>query len=79
MRHDKELLFFKLVAVGGILLYLYKMSQKNGGTLEGTGMRVNPERIAGFAANFVPREFRPHATELGTAVINRFFNRSQMQ
>lgn len=79
MKHDKELLLWKLVAVGGILLYLYKMSQKNGGTLQGTGVRVNPEKIAGFAASFVPHEFRPHAAELGTAFINRYFNGGTIQ
>jgi hypothetical protein len=65
--------------VGGILLYLYKMSQKNGGTLAGTGMNVNPERIAGLAAQFVPHDYRPHAKEFGTAVINRFFNKGTVQ
>lgn len=71
MRHDKELLFFKLVAVSGILLYLYKVSKKQGSL---QGINVNPERIAGLAAQFVPREYRGHAEKIGTAVISKMMN-----
>ena len=68
MKHDKELLLLKLVAVGTALFYLYKLHKKNGGSLAG---KYNPEKIAGLAAQLVPEEYRPQARQFGTAVLNR--------
>jgi hypothetical protein len=68
MRHDKELTFLKLVAVGTALFYLYKLHQKNGGTLAG---KYNPEKIANLAAQLVPPEYRGHARQFGTTLLNR--------
>ncbi len=65
---NKELKFFKLVAVAGIMLYLYK-AKKSGVTIN--GMKVNPEKIAGLAAQFVPPEYRKHAVTIGSRAIER--------
>lgn len=73
---DKEILFFKLLAVSGVLLYLYKISQKSPTGIAGNpyGVNVNAEKIAGLASQFVPREYRGHALKIGSAVIKRIIN-----
>lgn len=68
MKHDRELIFFKLLAVSAALLYLYKLSKQNGGTLQG---KYNPEKIAGLAAQLVPQEYRKQARQYGTMFLNR--------
>lgn len=68
MKNDKELIVFKLLAVGAALLYLYKLQKKNGGTLQG---RYNPESIASLAAQLLPQEYRRQATQVGTAILDR--------
>lgn len=65
---NKEVQFFKLLAVSAVLLYLYK-AKKSGQTLN--GMRVNPEKIAGLAASFVPPEYRKQAIRIGSRAIER--------
>lgn len=68
MKHDKELIVLKLVAVSAALFYLYKLYQKNGGSLSG---KYNPDKIAGLAAQLVPEEYRPQARKLGSTILNR--------
>lgn len=68
MKHDRELLMLKLFAVGAALFYLYKLHQKNGGSLAG---KYNPEKIAGLAAQLVPEEYRSQARRVGTTLLNR--------
>jgi hypothetical protein len=65
---NKDLLFLKLIAVSAALIYVYRAKQK--GVSLGN-MKVNPEKIANLAANFVPREFRGHARQLGSLAIKR--------
>lgn len=74
-QHDKELLFFKLLAVGGILLYLYKVNQKSPNGLMGNPhINVNADKIAGLAAQFVPHPYREKVRTFGTHAINRWMN-----
>lgn len=76
MKHDKELLAFKLLAVAAVLLYVYKLSQKSGGSLAQNpyGVNINADKIVGLASQFVPREYREHARQMGSAVLNRFMH-----
>ncbi len=77
MRHDKELLFFKALAVGGILLYLYKVNQKSPNGLMGNPyMNVNADKIAGLASQFVPHPFREKVQTVGSIAINRMMKRN---
>jgi hypothetical protein len=69
MKNDKTLITLKLIAVCSALLYLYKLHQKNGGSLAG---KYNPDKIAGLAAQLVPEEYRSQARKFGTVVLNRF-------
>lgn len=68
MKHDKELITLKLIAVTAALFYLYRLYQKNGGSLAG---KYNPDKIAGLAAQLVPEEYRPEARKFGTTILNR--------
>lgn len=73
---DKEIAFYKLLAVGAAILYLYKVMQKNGGTLSGNpyGINVNADKIAGLASNFVPNPYKAHAQRLGSVVLSRILH-----
>lgn len=66
--NDKNLTLFKVIAVGAIVLYLYKLKQAQG-TL--SGINMNPEKIAGLASKLVPPEYRHHAQQIGSAFIRR--------
>jgi|GEM_PF-3743942 len=68
MKHDRELLILKLVAVSAALFYLYKLHKKNGGSLSG---KYNPEKIAGLAAQLVPENYRSEARRYGTMILNK--------
>ena len=68
MKKDRELIFLKLFAVSAALFYLYRLHQKNGGTLAG---KYNPEKIANLAAQLVPEEYRPQARKISTTLLNR--------
>ena len=68
MKNDRELIVLKLLAVTAALFYLYRLHQKNGGTLAG---KYNPDKIASLAAQLVPEEFRPQARQMGTTLLNR--------
>lgn len=65
---DKELTFYKLLAVSAALLFLYKYTKKTGGTMTG---RYNPDNIANLASHLFPQEYRPHARSIGKVIINR--------
>ena len=65
---DKSLTVYKLLAVGAALLYLYKMTQKSGGSMAG---KYSPESFAHLASQLVPQEYRPHAKQMGVAILNR--------
>ena len=73
MEKEKELQLYKLLAAGAALLYLYKVTKANGGTLKGNsmGVQVQTDNIVKLAAQFVPREFRPHAKVMGSQILNR--------
>jgi hypothetical protein len=72
---DKEVLFFKLIAFGAVVFYLYKASQKTGGTLAGNPYlkNVDPRKIARLGSVFVPPEFRGYVEKFGTAALHRMF------
>lgn len=71
---DKELAFFKLLAVVTAAIYLYKAYAKNGGTLNGNpyGIRLNPEKLADLASRFAPPQYQHHARNIGQAVLERY-------
>jgi hypothetical protein len=69
---EKELQFFKLVAVGAALLYLYKASKASGSTLAGNPYaQVQSDQVVKLASQFVPREWRGSAVQLGNAIMER--------
>jgi hypothetical protein len=71
---DKEVQFFKLLAVSAVLLYLYKASQAQGKTLAGNpfGVNVRGEQIVNLASQFVPKQYRHHAKKLGNVIVERY-------
>jgi hypothetical protein len=72
---DKEIQFFKLVAVGAALLYLYKLSQSQGTSLAGNPIaEVKSEQVVKLASQFAPREWRGSAEKLGNAVMSRIMS-----
>lgn len=68
MTKNQELTLFKFLAVGAALLYLYKLTKAEGGTLQG---KINPENIANLGSHLFPKEYRPHAKAMGRVVLNR--------
>lgn len=70
---DKEILFWKLAAIGVAAVYVYKVTKANGGTLANNpmGVNLNPEKVATLASQFAPREWRPQAKYLGQKVLER--------
>jgi len=76
MTKQNELIFWKLVAAGAALFYLYKVTKANGGTLAGNpmGVNVNEQKFVDLASQFVPKEYRGHAKQLGAVVFNKFMN-----
>lgn len=65
---DKELTFYKLLAVSAALLFLYKYTKKTGGTMTG---RYNPDNIANLASHLLPEEYRGHARTLGKVILTK--------
>lgn len=63
-----NLLLFKLLAVGAGLLYVYKLKQS--GASMGN-IRVNPEKIAGLAAQLVEPKYRKGVARFGARAIER--------
>lgn len=73
MSSNKELEFWKLIAAGAALFYLYKMSKAQGMTLGSNpqGVEVKSKAFVNLASQFVPSEYRPKARELG----HKFFKK----
>ena len=70
----RDVLVWKAIALGAVIVYLYKASKANGGTLAENpyGIKLNPDKILNFATRFVPPEYRKHASDLGRAAITRW-------
>jgi hypothetical protein len=75
MTKDQEMMMFKLLAFGAVVLYFYKAAQAQGGTLAGNPYLkgVDPGKIARIGSAFVPQEYREHAEKLGRAALDRIF------
>ena len=65
---------WKAIAFGAVLIYLTKAAKANGGTLSQNpyGIKIDPDRIADFAARFAPQEWRPQARDIGKVLIERY-------
>lgn len=68
MTKDKELTFYKLLAVGAALLFLYKYTKKTGGSMQG---KYNPDNIVNLASHLLPEEYRGHARQVGKVILTR--------
>jgi hypothetical protein len=71
MTQNQKLILLKLLAVGAAGYYLYHARKAQGGTLSG---HINTDKIANLGAQLFPAEYRGHAQEIGTVVLNRMFN-----
>lgn len=72
--NNRDLMIWKAVAFAAAIVYLYKASKANGGTLAQNpyGIKLNPERVASFASMFAPQDYRHHAKQLGQAILERY-------
>lgn len=68
MKKDQNLLIFKIIAVSAALLYLYKSTKANGGTMAG---KYNPEAFANLGAQLFPAEYRGHVRKYGTQALTK--------
>ncbi len=66
--NDKELTFYKLIAVGAALLFLYKYTKKTGGSMQG---RYNPDNIANLASHLVPPAYRDNARFISRTILTK--------
>jgi hypothetical protein len=75
----KDLLIWKGLALAGVLVYLYKVTKANGGTLTGNsmGVNINPEKVIGLASQFVPEHQRRNARVIGEKIWTEFNRRSR--
>jgi hypothetical protein len=73
MTKEKELLLFKLLALGAVLLYAYKTAKAQGGNLQGNPFvaKLDPEKIARIGAQLAPEPYRESAHKIGTAFLGR--------
>lgn len=71
---SRDVMIWKAIALGAVIIYVYKASRANGGTLAQNpyGINLNPERVADFASRFAPREYRLQARQLGKALLERY-------
>jgi len=65
---DKELTFYKLLAVCAGLLFVYQYTKKNGGTMQG---KYNPDNIANLASHLLPEEYRGYGRQIGKQILTR--------
>lgn len=68
MKTKEQLLIFKLVAVSAALLYLYKLTKSQGGSMQG---KYNPDNIAKLASHLLPEEYRGQARKIGKVLLTR--------
>lgn len=73
----KDAPLWKLVALSAVILYMYKVSKANGGSLQGHPMmrQFNPDRAASLAASLLPEEWRPQAKQVSRVVIDRMMSK----
>lgn len=71
---SRDVMIWKAIALGAVIIYIYKARKENGGTLAQNpyGINLNPERVADFASRFAPPEYRVRAKHLGQVLIERF-------
>jgi hypothetical protein len=73
MNQKNNLLFWKAVALGATLFYVYKVSKENGGSLQGNpmGMNINSDKIINMASHFAPPEQRNNVRKYGKIIVDK--------
>lgn len=75
MSSNKEIQFWKLLAVGTAMYYLYRVSKAQGVTLgSNPHTQIKTKNFVNLASQFVPEELRPKAREIGMNLMTKLMN-----
>ncbi len=70
---DRDIILWKLAAIGVAAVYVYKVAKQNGGSLDNNphGVNLNGEKVVKLAAQLVPPEYRTQAYNLGNHFLRK--------
>lgn len=73
-KQEDSLLFWKALALGATIFYVYKVSKANGGTLQNNpmGLNLDSDKLINMASHFVTPEKRHEVRRIGKIIVDKY-------